>query len=855
MRTFFKEFDPDHLEIHADLGTEYNRTRAVDFSKLAKAVSLDARDFGLADGATSDGQAFADAFLAVSALRTWGDRSVAGVKLVLPPGEFVPTVQHGNPAAARVPLLIESPAGNGGFCVIEGSTAGGTTIRSPDAGCGLGHFVTTGACTRSGNLFTVPATAHGLIAGSPIVFNLTSRANTKNFVTAIVQTVPNANTFTYVMGDPTAANLDLLKIATGARVDRMDYLLEPTGFRQDEYLIFRNIAFIGPPVDQTNLGNAAIHDPNNLPSPQLAYAIRKTSRVWITDCLFEGWWAAECLNGAARGPQGKQNTDHNGSIRCQYQGNVDHSLFLANQRFPGGPDIGGSRDHWWRDCQYGVAARSMRAIADTGSHTSGTCDLGHDKSIPFPVFIEGVEGVLPNNQPKLTLLGGQEKHESPGNCATVWDESRKSTWDQTTVGLRSEVSIAINGGPGNLNTATLTPWACTTSVTGGVQTTTGLPAGHALRKNDHVCTGSGLTVGGSYVAGIADGAGIVKTVSGGTITMDRPDLTRTGTGGTITGTTTLTMPDPGVDANGAPKPGPFYTTDTGSPITGTGIPGGTTVTFVSATVVTLSAASTNGAGVAWTIVPTYASYSAYSGLIAGMRIGLLDGVTLHWQVGLSSGGNQLARSAFWFDFDQQPKACTIHYVSDTGSGGGNTAADLPSISVAAPVTPYASRTVLWRGGNKFLLRFHDAADTNPIPVGGLTDIRTTTAAFLSGAVKTQQYAGVAMQASPALGADATVTNGSTGNAAVATAQRQWFWSAGSDVQLSDDAPSLAKITAAPPTGLSATIHAGDPVGDAGDGGVGAWNGTQAGLRIVGQAVKNGSGGLVAIETCAQWWTP
>lgn len=780
MRTIFHDLEDDHELIHADLAVEYNRTTAIDFSKLGHPIALDARDYGLADGATSDGQALFDAFQAASALIQWGDRSIAGVRLTLPPGVFTPTVQYGNPAAAIKRLPLPAPSSSGGFIIVEGSSAGGTVLQAPNAGTGAGKTTVTAVTTRSTNVYTVTAAAHGLAVGDPIVFPLTTRANTKNFVSTTVLAVTDANTFTYIMGDTTAANLDTLKVANGATIDKLDYLIEPTGFRQQQLLYFRSIAFNGPASNAGTLNNVRIGDPNNLPNPQIGYAVRKTSRVHFEHCLFQGWWAGEVICGAARGTPGQQNTDHNSSSRCQYINNVDAVIFLDNQRQTGGPAVGGSRDHTWRDCNWGVTARSMIAVNDGGAAKGVHIAVGHNKSTSIPVFIEGVDGVLPSNQPKLSLWSGDWKNESAGTAAIAWDESRLSTWDQSNMNLRSEVMIAVNGGTGNQNTASLTPWTVTTSITSAVQTVV-LPAGHGIRVGDHLCVGSGINVGNNYVPGAADGASIVKTVSTNTVTMDRPDYT--------------------------------------------------------------------GADIA--------SYTATAGLICGWRMGYADNVHLTWQLGVSSSGNQMARSAAWWNFAQEPNCLTVNYLTNEGSGSGNVGTLLPSFTIESGITAgWANRTVVHRGDQRFLLLLHDGGG-NAIPKGGVVEYTGQGQVLPSTGVKTRLFAGIAMQASPASGATAATNNGLTGATALVRAERPYMMVAAPGTALPlHDSPIGGLVTTAgsPPTGVSATVASGDVIVDAKDGMLGTWNGSTTGLRKIGQALANMAGGTVAMLTCPEIWT-
>lgn len=844
MRTEFHALEEDHLQILHDLAVFYNAWNGVDPSKLGNPINVDARTFGLGDGVTSDYQALQDAFTEVAALAQWGDRSVAGVGLEIPPGVFFPTSVPGDADAPWTPWDVVPPEGEGGYIIVRGSSAGGTTLQAPNAGTGRGKITAT-ACTRTGNVFTVTSVAHGLNPGDPIVFNLNSRANPLNFVSTNVVSRVDANTFTYVLGDDGAANLDLLKVAVGAVIDKMDFLINATGFRQLEFLSFRDIAFTGPAPNEALLNNVAIHDPNNLPNAQIGYGVRKTSRVQLRDCLLQGWQAAEVLHGAARGTAGVQNTDHNSSNKCNYSANVDHILFHSNQRFTGGIDIGGSRDHHWPDCQWGVCARGVVAIADSGSFKGGSIAFGHDKSAPFPIFIEGVAGVLPNCQPKLSLIGGTWKNESPGQTAIAWDESLKSRWDQSRIGPRSEVSIAVNGGPSNLNTGTLLPWPVTTTIAAGVQTVN-LPAGHGLQKGYHVAIGSGITTDGAYVPSLVDGAGIVKTVSGNVITLDRPDLdTRTGTDGAITGGTTF-------KSNSA-KFDPL--TDNGRVLVATGIPAGTTVTVIADDEVLLSAASTNATGLSWSLTArTLGSTAVRAGEICGFRFGFLDNVRLDWQAALTSGGNEMARSLFWWHFDAEPNACTFDYQTVSGTGASNAGKDLPSITIDNPLGRPATRTVFVRGLNRFWLRLHDPADAAAIMAGGPCELVGAGLVRKSAHLITNGWGGIALQPSPASGA-VTVTSSGIGKNGLVVAARPYLWVAMYPDQLPIfDCPSAGLVTASPPAGLSATIVAGNQLGDAGDG-VGAWNGTTSGIRIVGTATGAISGGKVPMETCAPWWTP
>lgn len=84
------------------------------------------------------------------------------------------------------------------------------------------------------------------------------------------------------------------------------------------------------------------------------------------------------------------------------------------------------------------------------------------------------------------------------------------------------------------------------------------------------------------------------------------------TDGVVSGTTTFTSP-----AQAA-----FVVGDTGGPIVGTGIPAGTTMTYVNATTVTLSQAATNGAVASTTLYKPLATSGAQNADLATLAVAM-----------------------------------------------------------------------------------------------------------------------------------------------------------------------------------------------------------------------------------------
>src|SRR5689334_19383330 len=153
MRTAFQAGEQDHLQIHAQIAAEYNRTTHNPWGTGSGGVTshLIASTFGLGTSTdkTADAAAISAFYAALPLLFTQSGLVRGGIGVQ---GEF----PNGTWYCDQFGHVIKAPASGGGDVTLTGQTAGGTTLtaldRSPGGtnkwnGISRGSFGTIGNMT------------------------------------------------------------------------------------------------------------------------------------------------------------------------------------------------------------------------------------------------------------------------------------------------------------------------------------------------------------------------------------------------------------------------------------------------------------------------------------------------------------------------------------------------------------------------------------------------------------------------------------------------------------------------------------------------------------------------------------
>lgn len=566
MRTDFREFDPDHLAIHDQLAAEYNRTTAVDFSKFAAPIELDARDYGLGDGTTSNFQALTDAFTATSATRTdpATGKIVAGSALKIPSGTWAVTPPAGPVYGSVFPIIAPSNQNNGGSIWITGPASGSCTLETTGP---LGHALQITSATRGANSAVSPftgntitlgfATAHNAVVGQTIYLRLLSRGRSVPAHYTVIA-IPDATHIQYKVAavddgtghTPSGGNLDnlippltyttYLDPSTPTTVNNtcyfLEYFFEPLNFKQPHGCFIDRIGFSpGSPLD----------------SPLDGIGLRMGSRVRaMDDCAISDFWINAAFNGTPHvhpsipaAAQGPQNTDHNWitsksilsatMYQIAFIDNSSTSYFRKNS----GPGLGGGRDNHMFATNIGGTGFAGIGFNDAGNfETMDWGGLSNLKGGSYPLYFEGVDGVDPCEPTGIDCVHGAVKIESPGSYSFAFDETKRRELVKTLgFYLRMESTVDINaadtGTPGGAGStaqgtfldATDKPWAATNvslaTVSGMPILTATVPA--AMFGADGGCDiGTHLVIGlaerdASWSPYAADGVTTVNSVSGG----------------------------------------------------------------------------------------------------------------------------------------------------------------------------------------------------------------------------------------------------------------------------------------------------------------------------------------------------
>lgn len=474
MRTNFQEFDPDHLQIHDDLATEYNRTSAIDFSQFAAPLALDARDFGLGDGSTSDWQALTDFFTACSA--TTADPASgkirAGVMGMIPSGTWAP-VPPPVPYGSVFPVIAPASTNNGGSIWIVGQGSGSTTITTTGQ---LGHAFDLATATRgansavapfSGNTFTLGfGSAHNAVVGQIIALRVISRGRPVWAHYTIIA-VPDTTHIQYKAGGlddgtghtSSGGSLDLMIPPTTVTVYNSpgvpttvnntvyfcEYLLEPLNFKQPHAFFLDKLTLQAGTATGTPLDG---------------FGVRISSRAnFQDDCVVSDFWINGVYNGTPHvhpsipvAAQVPQNTDHSW-VRSKTWTSATYGQFgfidnSSNSYFrkTGGPGLGGGRDNHIVSANVGQTGFAGIVCNDAGNFETLEVTGTNLKGGSYPILFEGVDGVDPVESTGIDCIAGWMKIESPGNYSFVMDETKRRSLQKTLgFSLRMEAGVDING--------------------------------------------------------------------------------------------------------------------------------------------------------------------------------------------------------------------------------------------------------------------------------------------------------------------------------------------------------------------------------------------------------------------------
>lgn len=477
MRTTYHELEPDHLEIHGQLAGEYNRTKDVDFSKFASPLSLDARDFGLFDGTTTDYQALTDGLAAGRA--TFTDpatgKTRAGAALILPSGTIDIPSQVSRPGGSLYgpvfPIVGPDNANNGGSMWVLGQANGSTTIAATGV---LGHGLQLTSATRGANSAASPftgntitlgfASAHNAYVGQKINVPVLTRGRIQKHHYSIIA-IPDATHVQYKAAD---VDIGTGRTVNGGDLDRLippltytewtqpgagttvntniwfiENFFEPLQFRQPHQFCVDRINFNGP----------------NTGGPGDGIAMRWSSRADIgPDTGFSGWHMAGICTGTPTvhpivpsAAQVPQNTDHSWWRSRNCTSNTYHLGFIENSsssyfRKNAGPGLGGGRDNHVWNANFGTATVATFLCNDAGNFETTHVDLDM-KGGNYPILFEGVDGIDPCEGEGIDNIIGHMKIESPGNYSIAMDETKRRSFTKATsaFSLRLESGVDING--------------------------------------------------------------------------------------------------------------------------------------------------------------------------------------------------------------------------------------------------------------------------------------------------------------------------------------------------------------------------------------------------------------------------
>lgn len=578
MRTTFAKNDPDHLQIHSQLATEYNRTQTDPWTGTGGGgggagshLTADAFGLGNSTDPTTHAAALASFFAALPLSFTQSGLLTSGTGTL---GEIPQGIWNVDQFGASV----SSPSSAGFDVTITGQTAGGTTLtaidRSPGTtnkwngvkrGCG-GTAAVLASATRGGtdatgyqspsNVFTLQLTTPWW-SSTPTRTNPVCKQFDPIYLPVMSCGVPRMAYFTCTMnnvgGDYT--KVQYMGYSSGMAVDGCIPL---PGIVYFPAALFHGLQFKGSSGHHLIVRNIAFQSGSNTGTPLDMIGVRRGSNMTVEpSVVISGFYDGETINGspwpiAATGGVG-QNTDHSKN-KAKFLNNVNNASLLSNsaaswiQSLPvigTGVDagiagsVGGGRDNNWDEANMGGPDKYHIEIADDGSVEAGNFDKVNFKS-GYSVFHgQGVRGVQRKEPNWIDGIEGWFKTESQGNW--IYDDESKTgvAWQFMNPRQRFESAIAINGvgSPTNFTDQPYFLQNCTMAVSPAVMTakivttpggSTGM-TGHGIGPGDAIQIGNAgpnFTLDTSMI-GLALPQAVIKVVEpvtaapsgGGTFTV------------------------------------------------------------------------------------------------------------------------------------------------------------------------------------------------------------------------------------------------------------------------------------------------------------------------------------------------